>query len=174
MPYFPMCVDLTGRKVLLIGNGPQITDKMEKLRAFGAELVRGDVSMLEIDPALVIVGDFDREDAAQIATLCREKGIPVNVVDDPASSTFFFPALINRDDLTVSVSTGGCAPGVAGYLVRRISEALPERTGEILRWLAQLRKSLYAVHPKGEAAVRLRQLTEQAFALGRPLEEDEI
>lgn len=174
MAYFPMCVDLMGRKVLLIGNGPQIADKIEKLSPFGAELVRGDAAMMDIEPAFVIVGDTGPEAAAGIAALCREKGIPVNVVDDPANSTFFFPALITRDDLTVSVSTGGCAPGVTAYLARRISEVLPERTGEILRWLGRVRKGLYAVHSKGEAARRLRQLTDRAFTLGRPLEEDEI
>lgn len=174
MAYFPMCVDLTGRKVLLIGDGPQIADKMDKLRPFGAELVRGDVSMLEIDPAFVIVGDTGPEAAARITARCREKGIPVNVVDDPANSTFFFPALITRGDLTVSVSTGGSAPGAAAYLIRRISEVLPERTGEILQWLSQLRKNLYAAYPKGEASKRLWQLTDRAFTLGRPLEEDEI
>lgn len=174
MAYFPMCMDLRGRSVLLIGSGSQIADKQEKLRPFGAELVCGDERMLDDQFAFVVVGDVDRNTASRISARCRELGIPLNVVDDPENSSFFFPSLITRGDLTVSVSTGGKVPGAAAYLASRISDMLPVRAGEIVAWLHALRAALYRRHPKSEARRILRESTARAFTLGRPLTEEEM
>lgn len=94
MGYFPMCVDLTGKRVLLVGEGKQIRDKMEKLRSFQAQLVA--LQSLSAEdlcprPALVIVGDIERVRARAIAAMCVEADVPVNVVDVPELCTFFFP-----------------------------------------------------------------------------------
>ena len=175
MGYFPMCIDLTGKTVLLVGNGRQIQDKMEKLRPFGCRIQRlstickGDLE----HAALVVVGDTGREEAARVSGLCASRGIPVNVVDEPELSSFFFPAMITRGDLTVSVSTGGRTPGAAGYLAKQIDARLPDRTEEILDWLARLRGTLYARYPKETAREMLSRITRQAFREGRPLTEAE-
>lgn len=173
MACFPMCMELRGRKVLLIGSGPQIADKMEKLRPFGAELVCGSEQMIDRDCVFVVVGDTDRETTRRISERCREKGIPVNVVDDSENSSFFFPSLVTRGDLTISVSTGGHAPGAAVYLARRIGQMLPPKTEEIITWLHTLRTTLYASHSRQEARRILHEATARAFTLGRPLTEQE-
>ncbi|HIU34446.1 MAG TPA: hypothetical protein IAB02_07785, partial [Candidatus Pullichristensenella excrementigallinarum] len=75
MGYFPMCVDLTGKRVLLVGEGKQIRDKMEKLRSFQAQLVALQslsAEDLRPRPALVIVGDIERVRARAIAAMCVE------------------------------------------------------------------------------------------------------
>lgn len=175
MGYFPMCVDLTGRRVILIGSGPQVRDKAEKLRSFGAELVFSDSlepEVLTADVAFVVAGDQTPADAAAVSALCRARGIPVNVVDDPRDSTFFFPALICRGDLTVSVSTGGTVPAAGAAICRRIGAALPDDTEEILNWLHELRGELYATLPKEQARRILRNAAEQAFAPGRRPEKE--
>lgn len=171
MAYFPMCVDLAGAQVLLVGSGPQIEEKIEKLRPFGAVLRRLDTLTaedLEPRPAFVVVGGLEKEERARISALCRGQNIPVNVVDDPALCSFFFPALIVEGDLTVSVSTGGRSPAAAACLRRQIETALPDHTGEILDWLAALRQ-----RRKGERAL-LRRAAERAFALDRPLTAEEL
>lgn len=169
MGYFPICVDLRDRPVLLVGSGPQIEDKAGKLRPFGASIQRrADPVEVTLDDgvALVIVGDVDRADAARISRLCRDRRIPVNVVDDPQSSTFFFPALVTSGDVTISVSTGGKAPGAGAYLARMIRRILPGDLGERVRRLAVLRQALYAAHPREEAARLLREATARAFEKG--------
>lgn len=177
MGYFPMCVDLSGRTVLLVGSGPRIADKRRKLEPFGAKLLRTDrlaAENLTEDVAFVVVGDTDPAEAARISGLCRGRGIPVNVVDQPDLCSFFFPALITRGPLTVSVSTGGQAPGAAGHLARRIDAQLPDRTEEILDWLHVLRAALYEQLPAENARRALYAITREAFDRGQPLTDDEV
>lgn len=177
MGYFPLCMDIHHQKVILVGAGPQTDDKMAKLRPFGAKLVRQDVlepEDLTDEVAFVVAGDLADEEAARISALCRAHRVPVNVVDRPALCTFFFPAVISRGDLTVSVSTGGQVPGAAAVLRERIEAALPDETEAILDWLWQLRGRLYASMPKEKARTALRDAAERAFCLGRPLHDREM
>lgn len=170
MSSFPMCINLTGKPVFLVGSGPQIREKAEKLRPFGPQLIpKDDITAADLQeaPALVVAGDLEEREAERISALCREHRIPVNVVDRPELCSFFFPALICRGDLTVSVSTGGSSPGLAACLGRRIAEQLPDRTEEILDWLGENRRVFR------EMGI-LKTVTEAALDLGRPLTEEEI
>jgi siroheme synthase (precorrin-2 oxidase/ferrochelatase) len=165
MGYFPMCVDLSGKMLYLVGNGPQIREKAERLIPFSPKMVfLEDMAAedLEQHPAMVIVGGTDFRCAERISRLCRERNIPVNVVDTPKLSTFFFPALIARGDLTVSVSTGGKSPAAAVCLRNRLEEHIPDRTDEILRWLSDNRR---VFRQRGI----LRKAAEEAFLINRPL-----
>ena len=169
MSDFPMCVNLYDKPVFCIGSGPQIQDKLEKLVGFGAK-IRLLKHLTEEDlsehPALVIAGDLKEEEAEQISLLCREHNIPVNVVDVTRLCTFFFPALIKKGELTVSVSTGGSSPMAAGVLRRQIEESIPDNTEDILQWLGERRELL---KEKGI----LKKATEQALVLNRPLTKKE-
>lgn len=177
MSYFPLFIDLTGAAVLLIGNGPQIADKRERLSNFQAELYQLD-SLSEKDlssaPAMVVIGDLPFDDAERYSQLCRKNRIPVNVVDVPSLCTFYFPALISRGDLTVGISTGGKSPGFASCLRKKLEEYIPQRSGEILDWLHKLRPTLKNQVPAELFRSNLRKITEQSLNLGRPLSEKEI
>lgn len=145
MSFFPMCVDLKGETVFLVGNGKQIQRKKETLTAFGPVLIHKE-TFAEKDavtkPAFVVVGDTSLPEAERICRLCRQHSIPVNVVDVPHLCTFFFPALITRGDMTVSISTGGKTPAAASYLRREIEKHVPDRTEEILNWASENREQL--------------------------------
>lgn len=170
MSYFPMCIDLTGQLIYLIGDGAQIRDKRQKLLPFGPRLIQKE-NFQETDaahhPAMVIVGDDARADGERIARLCERYAIPVNVVDMPQFCTFYFPALIQKGGLTLSISTGGQSPGAAAWLRRRIEESLPEETELILDWLSRNRAQLRS-QGVFKAAV------DAAFRLGRPLTQTEL
>lgn len=170
MSCFPMCVELAGKKVFLVGAGRQIQDKKEKLEPFGADLIQKDTlgeQDLRQCPAFVVVGDTAVEEAQRISELCNTAGIPVNVVDMPALCSFFFPALISRGPLTVAVSTGGSNPAAAGFLRREIEKILPETTETIINWLSAQRQQLRSRRV-------LRAAVAAAFLRKRPLTEEEI
>lgn len=177
MSYFPLCIDLTGAVVLLVGEGPQIEEKLLRLSGFQAELRRlprleqGD---LDCAPAMVIIGDTPPADARRYQRLCLERNIPVNVVDVPSLCTFYFPALVQQGDLTVGICTGGKSPGLAAALRRRLEAWLSPRTGEILQWLYLLRPELKRRLPAEALRPALRRITEQALTLGRPLNAEEL
>ena len=177
MNCFPLCIYLAGAPVLLVGSGPQIREKQEKILPFGPDLRVLDSleeKDLECQPALVIIGDLDRRSAEQYSGLCRQRGIPVNVVDTPELCTFFFPALIQRGDLTVSISTGGKSPGFSACLRKRLETQIPQRSGEILNWLNQLRSALKPKFSKNARGSILRTAAEQSLSRGRPLSNEEL
>ena len=176
MSCFPMCVELAGKRMILVGKGPQTEKKRETLLPFGAEIYWVDMLTaedLEPRPAFVVVGDLTDEQARHCSALCMERGIPVNVVDQPQLCSFFFPALIRRGELTVSVSAGGTNPAAAAWLRGEIEHLLPERTEEILEWLGDMRLTLKAAYPAARRRTILKEMTSCAFGLQRPLTEEE-
>lgn len=191
MGYFPFFVDLEGREGLVVGGGAVALRKLQKLLPYGPRLTVAAPELLaEIEalpgltrlrrsfaPAMlegkgfVIAATDDREVNRGIAALCRERGIPVNAVDDKEQCTFLFPALVKRGDLTVGVSTAGASPSAAAWVRRRVSERLPEDFGELLDYLASLRPMVQKrVAEENRAAVFAR-LFSDCMEQGFPLEE---
>ena len=78
----------------------------------------------EIPFGLVFACTDDRQVNRTVGEMARARGIPVVVVDAPAESTFFSPAVLRDGDLLVGVSTGGAAPTVARQIRERLVAAL--------------------------------------------------
>ena len=92
------------------------------VRVVRRDFADGDVEGM----ALVVSATNDRAVNRRVAELCEARGVPVNVVDDPANCTFLFPAIARKGPLTVAVSSGGACP-VAAKLVRdRAARALDD------------------------------------------------
>jgi siroheme synthase-like protein len=70
---------------------------------------------------LVIAATPVREINRRVSEEARELGIPVNVVDDPALSTFIFPAIWRHKSLLLAVSTEGVAPFLAAEIRNRLA-----------------------------------------------------
>jgi uroporphyrin-III C-methyltransferase/precorrin-2 dehydrogenase/sirohydrochlorin ferrochelatase len=92
--------------------------------------------------ALAVAAAEDEAEAADVLAAATAAGVPVNVVDKPAFSTFQMGAIVNRSPLVVGISTSGTAP-VLGQAVRsRIEALLPAgfaRWGEAAgAWRAEL------------------------------------
>ena len=191
MGYFPFFVDLEGREGLVVGGGAVALRKLQKLLPYGPRLTVAAPELLAeiealpgltrlrqtFEPAMlegkgfVIAATDDREVNRGIAALCRERGIPVNAVDDKEQCTFLFPALVKRGDLTVGVSTAGASPSAAAWVGRRVSERLPEDFGELLDYLASLRPMVQKrVAEENRAAVFAR-LFSDCMEEGFPLKE---
>lgn len=166
MAYFPFFIDLSGRKCLIVGGGIVAARKLEKLSGFGAEitLVAPEIcSCLARDKAVifqrrfedndldgafaVIAATDDRQLNHHIYSLCTQRGILVNTVDDIENCGFIFPALINRGSITVGISTGGNCPAVSGYLRSMIDEKIDERiagSAEVLSRFRPLIKTMFS------------------------------
>ena len=79
----------------------------------------------------VATGDLEADIEAQHAA--KTAGVPVNVADRPALSDFILPAIVDRDEVVVAISTGGASPTLATALRGRIEAMLPERIGALAR-----------------------------------------
>ena len=117
----------------------------------------------------------DREVNHRISRLCRERKIPVNVVDDKEASSFLFPSLIKRGELSVGISTGGSSPSAAIYLKERFAEAVPENLPEILDFLAGERANIrQAVSCGGRREALMKELFWACMEQGGPLTREEV
>ena len=77
-----------------------------------------------------------------VADAARTLGIWCNVVDRPALSSVFFPAIIDRVPVTIAIGTGGHSPTLARWLKRHIEAALPSRLGMLGRTLGRWRQQV--------------------------------
>lgn len=155
MAYFPFFVDITDKKILIVGGGNVALRKAEKLLPFGADIAAVSPAFCEgfaaldgvmlycrecrdsdIDGAFaVIAATDDRALNAHIYRLCTARNILVNTVDDPENCGFYFPALVQAGNVTAGISTGGTSPIFARYIKEKIADTLDEKTlaaGEIL------------------------------------------
>ena len=195
MPHFPLFVDLTGQRVLVVGGGAVAERKLRKLAPYGPrctvvapEVTASVAAMegvevrrrafspedLEPRPALVIAATGDPAVNRQVSDLCRERNIPVNAVDDREACSFLFPALVKQGDLSVGISTGGASPTAAIWLKEQVAGLLPDRFDEILSWLEEQRPLLKDTLPQGSQRSRLfTRLFAACMDRGGPLAEVE-
>src|SRR5712671_1329254 len=178
MRYLPVFLDLQSGKVLLVGAGDLARAKLRLLAAAGAGIRwfatdgHHDVSGLDdADVARIELADGDplaTDLSGVIAILCagagdigtamsaraKTVGLPVNVMDDLAHSTFIFPAIVDRGDVVVAIGTGGASPVVARRLRERIEAVLPARIGDLASFIGRWRKLIHNRIP--EFALRRR------------------
>lgn len=154
---YPVCLKLDRQECLVVGGGEVARRKIGSLRECGAVVTvvspdlapelkqaaeRGDFCYNKRrfqagdveGKSIVIAATADFRLNSLVAGICRERGIPVNVVDNPDLSTFFVPAVIRRGPLCIGISTGGSSP----LLARRIREDLEGQLGAAFQEIAIL------------------------------------
>lgn len=166
MAYFPMFVDLKGKKIIVIGGGKVAYRKVTKLLPFEAEItiiapdICFEIQNLSDDNSNLILKNrnFETEDIKnaflvisatnnsstnqQVAQICKSQNIPINSVDDIENCTFLFPALVKKESLVIGCSTSGKAPDIAAFVKNTIEQNLPENIGQIVEILGILREEL--------------------------------
>ena len=185
MRFLPVFFDLSRASVALIGSGAPAIAKLRLLRAAGAnvrwfaqgadagnELIHarhyaGRIEVIAREPdandlagALAIVLSGGKEVDERVASLASELSIPLNVVDRPDLSTFIFPAVVDRGDVVVAISTGGASPVLARRLREKIEAILPARIGEFAAWMRGYRERLGELR---EGGVSIRRFWEKAI-----------
>jgi uroporphyrin-III C-methyltransferase/precorrin-2 dehydrogenase/sirohydrochlorin ferrochelatase len=172
MRFLPVFLDLQTGAILLVGSGELARAKLRLLLAAGARIrwfatdsdydVSGieatDAARIEISKDDPLAADLD----GVIAILCagagdigaamsvraKAVGLPVNVMDDLAHSTFIFPAIVDRGDVVVAIGTGGSSPVVARRVRERIEAALPARIGDLAGFIGRWRKQIHGRIPE--------------------------
>ncbi|MDP6722255.1 MAG: bifunctional precorrin-2 dehydrogenase/sirohydrochlorin ferrochelatase [Pirellulaceae bacterium] len=72
---------------------------------------------------IVVVADTSSQETNEAAAEeARERNVLMNVMDVTPLCTFIAPAIIQREDVTVSVSTAGTSPALARRLREQISD----------------------------------------------------
>ena len=169
MSFFPMFMDMSELKVLVVGGGFIATEKLEKLVDFTTEItvitveVSSEANQIIDEYGLTLHkrvyerGDIEGFDIVIVATdtvtlhksiyeESRGSRILVNSVDNTDYCDFIFPSYVKKDDLTIAFSTGGASPAFAKYIRRHFEKIIPESVGEFLQKMKALRSTM----PKGK------------------------
>jgi uroporphyrin-III C-methyltransferase/precorrin-2 dehydrogenase/sirohydrochlorin ferrochelatase len=173
MDYFPIFLDLKGRRVLIVGGGEAAARKLRLLRKAGAEITvvatRPGVEIEESGARLVrrgfVAGDVGGHAIVfaasenetlddRVAEAAAAAGVPFNVLDRADASSFILPAIVERDPVLIAISSGGAAPVLARRLREAIERLLPARLGSLARFADSFRGAIKALLP--DAASRRR------------------
>ena len=180
MALFPFFIDIEGKEGLIIGTGKHAQEKIKRLEPYSPNLriiPEGEFSEKDLEsfPAFVIVAGEDAEENHQIAKICREKRIPVNVVDDQEYCDFIFPSLISGGNLSVGICTNGASPATGVLLKRKIEDQIPDHIEEILDFLQEKRPIIAKrLTNKKQRFSFYYQLSEVCMRKDRPLTEEEF
>lgn len=160
MSYFPVFLELEGKRCLVAGGGRVALRKVSALREFGAAVL---VVAPEILPeiqnmegvlfhrrqfeeqdlngqTLVVAATGDAAANRRISELCRKAGILVNAVDQTEDCDFIFPAYLKEGEVVAAFSSGGQSPVIAQYLKEQTRPVLSPVLGEIAACLGIVRK----------------------------------
>ncbi len=172
MQFLPVFLDLRAGPVLLLGAGELVRAKLRLLLAagarvrwlaldgnrdtseFGAEVARriehidGDVETIDLTGVIAVLCAGAGHAGEAMSARARALGLPVNVMDDLAHSTFIFPAIVDRGDVVVAVGTGGASPVVARRVRERIEALLPARIGDLAGFIGRWRKNMHERIPE--------------------------
>ena len=146
MKHLPLFFDLRGRRVVVIGEGGTADRRAALAASAGAFVSRETCAPFAFDSAAaVFVATGDAGSDASAAAAARAAGVPVNVADRPALCDFIMPAIVERGDVVVAISTGGTSPTLAQAVRARIEAALPERIAALGRLASAFRGQVQAL-----------------------------
>jgi len=160
--YYPMMMNLSGRRCLVIGGGKVAERKV-------ASLLEADGEVVVISPALTlrlatmakseiirhiargfrsgdldgaflcVVATNDRALQRKVAKEAKEQRVLANIADSEEACDFLVPSYFRRGDLLVSISTAGKSPALAKRIRRDLEESFGWEYERLLKVLTGLR-----------------------------------
>lgn len=150
--YFPMFVDLSNKKIVVVGGGSAATRRVQTLLSFNRNVIvvapmmtrplleLGKLGYIEarIRPAkrsdltdayMVIAATNDRKLNDEIYRICKEQGSYINVVNDREKSDFSFPNVLLKQEFVVGISANGVENKRVSRVcqeVQKVLEDIPE------------------------------------------------
>lgn len=173
MRYYPVNLDIKNKQCLVVGGGtvgtrkvktlfdcgaivtlvsPLATEKLEKMAQNGnITWHRRNYESSDMDEAFLVIGATDDEtlnnriamDASKQHKLC-------NIADKPEICNFILPAIVQKEDLIIAISTSGQSPAFAKKLRKELNKQFGHEYAVFLKFMGAVRKKLLAREHKPE------------------------
>ncbi len=173
MAKYPILLNLTDRKVVVIGGGKVAFRKVQTLLATKArlfvvaenisetirdicagtntELIRSKYSKDYLAAALLAIAATNNLKLNQrIYKDCQQLEVLCNVVDQPELCDFYVPAVVSQGDLQIAVSTEGNCPAYAGHVRAKLEKMFTEVHGDFVKELEAKRRNIVNTIPDAE------------------------
>jgi len=174
MKYYPVNLDIRNRKCLVVGGGAVGTRKVMTLLDCGAkvtvvstdvaeklqELSDSDIIKLEkrpfqisdLDEMFLVMGATDNQEInREIHSEAERLGILCNIADRPEDCNFILPAIVNRGDLIIAISTSGKSPAFAKKMRKDLEKKFGTEYAEFLKLMGEIRNKLLSEDHEPEA-----------------------
>lgn len=187
--FYPMFVDVEGRRALVVGGGPVATEKVGKLLDHGAAIrlvsldVTPELQQLiddgrihefhrrpyepgDLDACFMVIAATNLDAVNRMVWQDAEAmNLLCNVVDVPPMCNFIVPSIVRRGELALAVSTGGASPVVARHIRLQLEAQYGEEWEALVSLLRDLREEL---------KVRYLDMPSRSDAVERLLETDVV
>ncbi|WP_350585916.1 siroheme synthase CysG [Pseudoalteromonas sp. RB2-MNA-CIBAN-0110] len=154
MQYLPIFTKLDNKPVLVVGGGevalrkcraflkarasvtlvaPWFCDELKE-HAYNNEVTLIDAYFDEshLDGKMLVIAATDRDEVNNnVFELANARNVFVNVVDDQPKCTFIFPSIVDRDPITIAISSAGTAPVLARRLREKLETLIPHHIGPL-------------------------------------------
>jgi precorrin-2 dehydrogenase / sirohydrochlorin ferrochelatase len=161
--FYMACLNVAGRRCVVVGGGPVGREKAAGLAACGAAVtvvspgLAPGFAELEIEwvarryrrgdlrgAFLVIASTSDRAVNERVYRDAEARGLLCNVADVPDLCSFILPAVHREGPIAVAVSTGGASPALAKHLRSQIARLVGPEHAELAEALRSLRPEVKA------------------------------
>lgn len=167
MRYYPVNLDIRGRRCLVVGGGRVGARKVKTLVECGAVVT---VVSLDVDPGLerlaaekaialkkrayrssdvenmfLVIGATDDETLnREINADAERNNLLCNIADRPQICNFILPAIVKRGDFVMAISTAGKSPAFAKHIRQRLEKEFGSEYGDLLDLMGAIRSRLLA------------------------------
>lgn len=178
MAFFPMFIDITGAKCLVIGDTDAVLRRSDALLDFGAKvkvITKDEFTPADLQGCKIVLVDTDDEEInLQISMLCKDAGIAVNIVGKPNLGTFSFPSYLKEGNLVGAFSSSGHSNALAIFLANKEKEVLTPKLGELNEMLGKWKQPIEELFPmKSAQNSAFEQLIDYALCYdGTPTDEE--
>jgi precorrin-2 dehydrogenase / sirohydrochlorin ferrochelatase len=177
-PLFPIFLKLDGKRCLVVGGTALLEAKVQSLLSRGAEvkLVADDVTdeirklaeegrirwekrsfrTTDLDGvAVVVAADRDQAVNKSVFAESEARNLPCNVVDQPTLCNFYYPAVVERGQLQIAISTGGLSPSLASRIRAELEQQFGPEYGEWVDALGRARERILTTRTASERRTRI-------------------
>lgn len=170
MRYYPICLDLQQRPVLVVGGGiiaegktlqileanasvhlvsPTLTEALRQRAEQGIISYRqGEFADSDLVGKVLVISATNIQAVNEsVAQAAQARGMLCNVVDQPALCNFITPTIVTRGDLQIAISSSGKSPTVALRVKREINELIGAEYQTLLEITSDLRAEFRKVTP---------------------------
>lgn len=167
MQYLPIFAQLKNRPVLVVGGGdvalrksnallkadakvtvlaPEFCSELEELAEKGVvTLSRTRFEAKAVTGFRLVIAATDLDSVNNdVYEAAEAAGIFVNVVDDQPKCSFIFPSIVDRNPITIAISSAGTAPVLARRLREKLETLIPQHIGPLAQLVGSFRAKVKA------------------------------
>lgn len=150
--FFPVSLNVAGRRCVVIGDDREATEKAEALRACGADVLRlrdpSAVADADVASAFFVISTpIDEALSRRLRVLADAHRFLLCCIDQPRYGFVAMAAVVASGPARIAISTGGVSPRVGGILRAALARALDGRFATFLQRLAAKRGEVRTAFP---------------------------